>query len=231
MNEVPKLATDEIPRAAPLPRPHYSGGQGIRPETSGRPLPPKIFPPTSSYPSHQPSSSMRDTQITGPSRLFTGQGSSEKDEYLLRLLNKGIKPPLAQLHHSSSLLGSSAGFRVPDPVFQRTRVSAPGHLLPPRHQPGTSAPSLQAGTGTGTGTGTATESGQPQPRPARQPRTATAWSFADTQRCMGQEAAMSLRSAVINHQVAFLDQLYDFHRALAVQVRIFIVSNSSSQSQ
>lgn len=34
---------------------------------------------------------------------------------------------------------------------------------------------------------------------------------------MGREAAASLRSAVIGHQVAFLEQVYDLHRALAVQ--------------
>lgn len=43
------------------------------------------------------------------------------------------------------------------------------------------------------------------------------WCFADTQQRMGKDAAQALQSRLVSHQVAFLDQLYGFHRSLAIQ--------------
>lgn len=43
------------------------------------------------------------------------------------------------------------------------------------------------------------------------------WSYAETERYVGQEIADALRSAVIAHQISYVEQLYDLHRATAVQ--------------
>ena len=58
---------------------------------------------------------------------------------------------------------------------------------------------------------TATASGQPTSE------VAPGWSYSETQRRVGADTAGNLRATVIAHQVTFLEQLYDLHRAIAVQ--------------
>lgn len=147
------------------------------------------------------SSSQRDTQtrLISSSAMRASQG---KDEYLLRLLGKGGKPPLPVSGPSPS-----SGFRVPDPVPQRAAQA------PTRPSPGSGGPAeTPAGEkGSAPGVLTATVSGQ------LASEVAPGWSYADTKRRMGADSAGAVRTAVVAHQVAFLEQLYDLHRAIAVQ--------------
>jgi hypothetical protein len=161
--------------------------------------PPKIFPPSSAM---LTSSSQRDTQT----RLHSSgmlRGSQEKDEYLLRLLGKGSKPPLPVTAPSPS-----NGFRVPDPVPHRAAQAS--NRLTSAQELGTQTAALEKVSNPAGGQ-TATASGQPTSE------VAPGWSYAETQRRIGKDAAGTLRATVIAHQVVFLEQLYDLHRAIAVQ--------------
>lgn len=147
------------------------------------------------------SSSQRDTQtrLISSSVMRASQG---KDEYLLRLLGKGGKPPLPISGPSPS-----SGFRVPDPVPPRAAQ------VQTRPSPGsggaTDTPAGEKGSAPGGFTATASEQLASEVAPG--------WSYADTKRRMGSDSAGALRTAVVAHQVAFLEQLYDLHRAIAVQ--------------
>jgi hypothetical protein len=163
--------------------------------------PAKVFPPASAMIT---SSSQRDTQT----RLLSSgvlRGSQEKDEYLLRLLGKGSKPPLA-----SAAPSPSTGFRVPDPVPHRAAQASNRPFPSSAAELGTGTAGLEKGSNPAGGQ-TATASGQPTSE------VAPGWSYSETQRRIGSDAAGSLRATVIAHQVVFLEQLYDLHRAIAVQ--------------
>ena len=220
-------------------KPGFEAKAAIVPPGAANPVP-KSKPAVSlALPSVMPTSgSGRDTQtrMIGPSL----RAGPEQDEYLLRLLNKGSRPP------------QQTGFRVPDPVPPQLAPSRyPSSLATPnptsptdtaapaaaaqqqQQQPAINPPSpsppqgaaaaaqqrqqqplpllMQQQQGKGSGPGTATASGQPTSE------VAAGWSFSDTQTCMGPEAANHLRSSVVGHQVAFIEQLYDLHRAIAVQ--------------
>ncbi len=162
-------------------------------------MPAKVFPPASAMIT---SSSQRDTQT----RLHSSgvlRGSQEKDEYLLRLLGKGSKPSLPTAAPSPS-----NGFRVPDPVPHRAAQASNRPFPSSAQDVGTAA--LEKGSNPAGGQ-TATASGQPTSE------VAPGWSYSETQRRIGKDASGSLRATVIAHQVAFLEQLYDLHRAIAVQ--------------
>jgi len=169
------------------------------PKMQGKPA--KIMPPFSAM---LTSSSQRDTQT----RLHSSgvlRGSQEKDEYLLRLLGKGSKPPLP-----SAAPSPSSGFRVPDPVPHRAAQASNRPFPNSAAELGGTA-GLEKGSNPGPGGQTATASGQPTSE------VAPGWSYSETQRRIGTDAASSLRATIVSHQVVFLEQLYDLHRAIAVQ--------------
>jgi len=169
------------------------------PKMLGKPA--NILPPSSAMIT---SSSQRDTQT----RLHSSgvlRGSQEKDEYLLRLLGKGSKPPLP-----SAAPSPSSGFRVPDPVPHRAAQASNRPFPNSAAELGGTA-GLEKGTTPGAGGQTATASGQPTSE------VAPGWSYSETQHRIGTDAAGSLRATIVSHQVVFLEQLYDLHRAIAVQ--------------
>lgn len=169
------------------------------PKMLGKPA--KILAPSSAM---LTSSSQRDTQT----RLHSSgvlRGSQEKDEYLLRLLGKGSKPPLP-----SAAPSPSSGFRVPDPVPHRAAQASNRPFPNSAAEMGGTA-GLEKGSNPGPEGQTATASGQPTSE------VAPGWSYSETQRCIGSDAAGSLRATIVSHQVVFLEQLYDLHRAIAVQ--------------
>ena len=144
------------------------------------------------------SSSQRDTQtrLISSSVMRASQG---KDEYLLRLLGK---PPLP-----AAVPSPSSGFRVPDPVPLRGTQALNRPSL--GNGAATETPALEKGSGPGGATGTASVQVGSEVAPG--------WSYADTKRKIGANSAAAIRSAAVAHQVAFLEQLYDLHRAIAVQ--------------
>ena len=131
------------------------------------------------------SSSQRDTQT----RLHSSgnlRASYDKDDYLLRLLGKGAKPPRPP---------ASAGFRIPDPVPQRAAQASnrPGPLSGADPLVNAALKASQPA-----GNNTATASGQPN-----NSEILPGWSYAETQQRMGAESASALRTTVVHHQVAF----------------------------
>ena len=181
----------------------------------------------------QPGSSMFDTQITTPSRLLSGEaggsrsGHGERDEYLMRLLAKGISSKGSQGMMASSAHPTSSGFRIPEPVPPRgptTVVQSVQVTVASNQNTGiekdpatqTGAPVTCQCTEVTPGTGGTGQSIQPPARPLDM-HEASGWSYAETERYMGHDEAAALRSAVVAHQVSFLEQLYDMHRAIAIQ--------------
>lgn len=169
-----------------------------------RPLPTKLGP-FGHVQYLNPSSSTGDTltRLVSP-----GSGSGiEKDEYLLRLLMRGrhVKTAPSYLLPPSSQSGGV--FRVPDPVLTR----APGSTGGPQASP------LQTKTAPSLPLAPTTASAQPYSLPVASAEILPSYSYAESQRWIGKEGAASLRSTVVAHQVAYLEQLYDLHRAIAVQ--------------
>ena len=154
----------------------------------------------------QPSSSLRETQISAPTTLFskTSQGGSQSgkvgtmprhvgptDIYLMKLLGH-------QSAVQASKQTSVTEFRMPEPV---TRVSK---------KSGGSQGTKSAEKG-------AQASNSDKDKSNHGGKQVTQWTYADTQAAMGQEATETLRSSVVHHQKMYLEQIYDLHRAMAVQ--------------
>jgi hypothetical protein len=156
-----------------------------------------------------PASSQRDTQITPPSQLFSGKGGkdAEKDEYLLNLLSKG-RPAAAPLPAAPP-----AAFRAPDPV-------------PPRPAAGPRPSNTGPATASGAGDKPAPAPLQLRHRAKRaalgpsqqhRPTSSSTFTLADSRRAIGAEAAEAVRATIVRQQVRFIEQVYDLHRAVAVQ--------------
>lgn len=153
------------------------------------------------------------------------QMSSERDEYLMKLLSKGSKTKHpSQGMVSSSQHPSSSEFRIPEPVPPRGPSTVVYSI---RHNAteGTTvdlnkdAPS-EALVGSNQQVDNTPETdrmGQSEMPQAQDMEAFSAWSYADTEQYMGKNEASALRSAVVEHQVLFLEQLFDMHRAVAIQ--------------
>eukprot|EP00890_Picochlorum_soloecismus_P005997 jgi/Picsp_1/6399/NSC_03747-R1_hypothetical protein CHLNCDRAFT_57767 [Chlorella variabilis] len=146
----------------------------------------------------QQSSSMRETQITPPSNLVGVRGGTYPaknnapvvDSYLLKLLRQS---PGASTQGSKQT--ASTGFRVPDPVARKTKKVVKN------------TSGKQSGKGMqGSNSDKTLLGAKPEE-----------WSYADTQDAMGKEATEVFRNSLMHHQKMYIEQLYDLHRAIAVQ--------------
>lgn len=167
------------------------------------------------------SSSLRETQISPPRNLFSGSGTSvtrasggelrtsgsaqpQVDPYLLKLLGQGVSI-------QGSKATSSTEFRVPKPVA-RTRIKTKSS------GPQSVDKGLQGSNSDKASKGTDTDK-------------ESQWTLTETQATMGKEATNALRSSVVQHQKMYLEQLYDLHRAIAVQVGNCICSSMTRCSE
>lgn len=147
----------------------------------------------------QQSSSMKETQITPPSNLVgvkvranpAENNTPMVDSYLLKLLRQSAGGVSTQ----GSKQTASTGFRVPDPVERKTKKVVK------------KTSGKQSGKGM---QGSNSDKTLPGVKPEE-------WSYADTQAAMGKEATDVFRNSLIHHQKMYIEQLYDLHRAIAVQ--------------
>ena len=158
----------------------------------------------------QPSSSLRDTEATPPSGLFSkssgGKISKETvDPYLLKLLNaEDVSRASKDLSVKDALskLAVSTEFKIPEPKL--------GLKVLKGHDNGSkSAAGIQASN--------SLEKKNPK------------WDYLDTQNVLGEDITESLRNSVIQNQKEYVEQLFDLHRAIAIQ-RLLVRHNSDQKA-
>lgn len=137
------------------------------------------------------SSSMRDT-MTGT--LGDGVERKRIDPYLLKLLSAEDASKISKGSANKSKQSGSTDFKVPEP---------PKPLVDKK-----SGPELKEAAAIGVQASNSLE----KPK-----EDAKHWDFVDTQNVLGEDTTDILRRSVIQNQREFLEQIYDLHRALAVQ--------------
>jgi hypothetical protein len=158
----------------------------------------------------QPSSSLRDTEVTPPSGLFSkssgGKISKDTvDPYLLKLLNaEDVSRMSKDLSTKDGLskLAVSTEFKIPEPKLGLKPVK--GHDIGSK-----SAAGIQASN--------SLEKKNPK------------WDYLDTQNVLGEDITESLRNSVIQNQKEYVEQLFDLHRAIAVQ-RLLVRHNNDQKA-
>jgi hypothetical protein len=224
------------------------GVQQLKPEAVGiKPSPPPLtssYYQTSSQKDTQ--TTLPSRLISGETAGgLSGSGGGERDDYLLRLLSRG-RPPVGQ-RPSLPVTQDSSAFRAPEPVH-RMSPAVPSQLaqlplagpsvLPPA---GKAAPQAQQIAQVLQPPSphkpliTQQQQQQQRPLPAKvsqlpgQPRrhsqpqrtaspSSSDFSFSGTRLRLGEEVAQSVRHTMLQQQITFLEQLYDLHRVIAVQV-------------
>lgn len=150
-----------------------------------------------------PGSSMRDT-MTGNVGDGTSKGDAEAkriDPYLLRLLSAEDACKRSKGSANKSKQSASTDFKIPEPPKNK-------HEVPNPESKGATA-------------GVQASNSLDKPKVDKQ------WDYIDTQNVLGEDTTDILRRSVIQNQREFLEQIYDLHRALAVQK--LLVRHSSDQ--
>ncbi|WPT15172.1 hypothetical protein PSENEW3_00003113 [Picochlorum sp. SENEW3] len=151
----------------------------------------------------QPSSSLRDTMVTPPSGLYKSSGarsqSKESDKNGDRIDSYLLKllSPAEMTKVISAGQAGSTGFKMPEPKVARHDS-----------QGKSGAAGIQASNSLGK---EKVKRGQ--------------WEYVDTQNVLGEDLTGALRNSVVQHQREYLEQLYDLHRAIAVQSLLVRHSN------
>lgn len=167
-------------------------------------------------------SSQRDTLLVGPSRLYSGGteafSDKDKDDYLLKLLSKGAMPSKAP----------GKEFRAPDPpksdkrcVYSRGTVGLLSHTkCSTPANPHSGAVQTLAADKTFVGdveAGTLEVKAKNASLLARTNAKAADLSISNTRQRLGDDVTDKFRASILQHQVTFLEQLYDLHRSIAIQ--------------
>lgn len=169
-----------------------------------------------------------------------------QDDYLMRLLGKGTRTegptasgkltrgslPSGLSAATQTVIGTSPSspgtFRVPEPKFTSAHYLSSNQLAEKqqttmKQDAENNVDKANARSAEPEAAVLATQAAQTTQEklapasPHRQSLPSMGWSYAETERYVGQEIAAALRSAVVSHQISYIEQLYDLHRATAVQ--------------
>lgn len=143
-----------------------------------------------------PGSSMKDT-VTGNLSDFRSKGNTDQnriDPYLLRLLSAEDASKISKGSFNKSKQSASTDFKVPD--LPKGKVK---QMKPTEPDSKGAAAGVQASNS------------------LDKPKKDAQWDFMDTQNVLGEDTTDILRKSVIQNQREFVEQIYDLHRALAVQ--------------
>jgi hypothetical protein len=164
------------------------------------------------------------TMTNVATNIRTNKNSKEKvvDPYLLKLLKTDEQETRkgdttannGTLTTGPSKLSMTTEFRMPEPPNKKLRVGAsaiPIAVVPALPMDIQASNSLEK-TKT-TNPSTQHENDKAANLSTSQPQ----WDYLDTKSVLGEEVFDSLKTTVIQHQKEYLEQLFDLHRAIAVQ--------------